>query len=184
MQLKREVVLQPGFLKELVTWQTKAIRVIHNSHYNIPTLRASSKSSAILPWHNLAEFYKIQFLQQHKCKRGHCSSRVLGLLAPRRQATNPAELLWAIHPFGCLYHFQSYRNEFDDPCESSLNKTFKKILFRWNFWIFPVHLLALYTLSHLIYLIWLVPAPWCLFLGWAVLGMSPSLVPLGSPSCT
>jgi hypothetical protein len=54
-------------LKELITKQKIALRIIHNSSYNAHT-ESLFKTSAILPLHMLADFFKLQFMHQHKFK--------------------------------------------------------------------------------------------------------------------
>jgi hypothetical protein len=51
--------------RELVTKQKIALRIIHNSSYNAHT-ESLFKTSAILPLHLLADFFKLQFMHQHK----------------------------------------------------------------------------------------------------------------------
>jgi hypothetical protein len=54
-----------SILNELVVKQKQAIRVIHNSSYNAHT-ESLFKASKILPLPLLADFFKLQFMHQHK----------------------------------------------------------------------------------------------------------------------
>jgi hypothetical protein len=73
-----------NIIKELVTKQKLALRIIHNSSYNAHT-ESLFKTSAILPLPLLADYFKLQFMYLHKFKHLPVSFRDTWILNAERR---------------------------------------------------------------------------------------------------
>ncbi len=73
-----------NIIKELVTKQKLALRIIHNSSYNAH-MESLFKTSAIFPLPLLADYFKLQFMYLHKFKHLPLSFRDTWILNAERR---------------------------------------------------------------------------------------------------